>query len=313
MRLQDCGSLDLNCCLNACSDVFTLQVARREAAHPTADELAHRDEQGLYSASEPFWARVKSAALLTAPGSDRRVRGVQRRGNQYAACEQTRRRRPTEEEQRAAHKLPPELPPERLRMSNGLRQCYHLALCAAVAYEAMRPRGADVLKHPCRPQVLHMGVDVSGSFMSYWPGDSLGVRPRNDPAMVDALLERLDADGAAVFSVAPADDDEDGEVGNGSGEGAVPVKRLLPHLNWPCTLREAFAVRDSPLLSLHPVSVLTVMHLSLAGGGGHALNQSFSHPLYVPKRNVPLRVPELPVQTGFYAVFSELCVPSMTS
>ena len=55
-------------------DTSTMQVARREAAHPTADELAHRDEQGLYSASEPFWARVKSAALLTSPNSDRRVR-----------------------------------------------------------------------------------------------------------------------------------------------------------------------------------------------------------------------------------------------
>ena len=60
------------------SAMSTLQIARREAAHPTADELAARDEQGLYSASEPFWARVKSAALLTAPDSDRRVRGLQR-------------------------------------------------------------------------------------------------------------------------------------------------------------------------------------------------------------------------------------------
>ncbi len=65
-------------CPTARFAMLTLQVARREAAHPTSDELAHRDEQGLYSASEPFWARVKSAALLTAPNSDRRVRGVQR-------------------------------------------------------------------------------------------------------------------------------------------------------------------------------------------------------------------------------------------
>ena len=92
-----------------------------------------------------------------------------------------------------------------------------------------------------------MGVDVSGSFMSYWPGDSLGVRPRNDPAMVDTLLKRLEADGAAVFSVTPADDDEDAEAGGDGGEGAAPVKRLLPHLNWPCTLREAFTVRRPSL------------------------------------------------------------------
>ena len=226
--------------------MLTLQVAQREAAHPTADELAHRDEQGLYSASEPFWARVKTAALLTAPNSDRRVRRVQRRVNQHAACEQTRRRRPTEEEQCSAHKMPHTLPPERLRMCNGLRQCHYRNLCAAFAHEAMQPRGADVMEHSRRPQVLHMGVDVSGSFMSYWPGDSLGVRPRNDPAMVDGLLKRLDADGAAVFSVAPAGEDEDGEAGVEGGEGAsAPVKRLLPHLNWPCTLREGFTVRDA--------------------------------------------------------------------
>ena len=108
-----------------------------------------------------------------------------------------------------------------------------------------------------------MGVDVSGSFMSYWPGDSLGVRPRYDPSMVDALLKRLDADGAAVFSVAPADDDEDGEAGVDGGEGAsAPVKRLLPHLNWPCTLREAFTVRNPPLLC----SACTLHLCSLARG-----------------------------------------------
>ena len=111
-------------------------------------------------------------------------------------------------------------------------------------------------KHPWHPQVLHMGVDVSGSFMSYWPGDSLGVRPRNDPALVDALLKRLDADGTAVFSVAPADDDEDGEVGNEGGEGTAPVKRLLPHLNWPCTLSEAFTVRNLAVMRLHAASVV---------------------------------------------------------
>ena len=88
-----------------------------------------------------------------------------------------------------------------------------------------------------------MGVDVSGSFMSYWPGDSIAIRPRNDPAMVDVLLKRLEVDGAAVFSVATADDEEGGEGGGEGGEGAAAIKRLLPHLNWPCTLKEALTVR----------------------------------------------------------------------
>ena len=54
--------------------MYTVQVARRETSHPTVDELAARDEQGLYSASEPCWARVKTAQLLTSPSSERRVR-----------------------------------------------------------------------------------------------------------------------------------------------------------------------------------------------------------------------------------------------
>ena len=86
-------------------------------------------------------------------------------------------------------------------------------------------------------QVLHLSLNISGSFMSYWPGDSVGMSPRNDPAIVDALLTRLRADGAAVFSVAPVDDDD------GGPEAAAGVERLLPHLKWPCTLREALTVR----------------------------------------------------------------------
>ena len=88
--------------------------------------------------------------------------------------------------------------------------------------------------------MLHLSLNIGGSFMSYWPGDSIGVLPRNDPALVDALLSRLRADGAAVFSVAPADDDD------GGPDTAAGVERLLPHLKWPCTLREALSVRCCP-------------------------------------------------------------------
>jgi sulfite reductase alpha subunit-like flavoprotein len=90
------------------------------------------------------------------------------------------------------------------------------------------------------PQVLHLSLNIGGSFMSYWPGDSIGVSPRNDPALVDFLLTRLRADGAAVFSVAPADNDD------GGPDAAAGVERLLPHLKWPCTLREALSVRAPP-------------------------------------------------------------------
>ena len=42
-----------------------------------------------------------------------------------------------------------------------------------------------------------MEVDLSGSGMQYAPGDSLGVLPQNDPALVDTLLARLELDGEA--------------------------------------------------------------------------------------------------------------------
>ncbi len=48
---------------------------------------------------------------------------------------------------------------------------------------------------------------------------------------MEALLRRLGADGGAVLAVEEAHP-------AGSDQGG----RLLPHLNWPCTLRSAFRV-----------------------------------------------------------------------
>ena len=58
---------------------------------------------------------------------------------------------------------------------------------------------------------------------------------QNEGASVEALLRRLGADGGAVLAVEEAHP-------AGSSQGG----RLLPHLNWPCTLRSAFRV--GPLL-----------------------------------------------------------------
>lgn len=80
-------------------------------------------------------------------------------------------------------------------------------------------------------RVIHLEVDVSESGSQYTPGDSLGVLPENSPELVDALLERLAADGSRVFSVAGVDD-----VSADVGMGAA---RLLGHVGWPCSLREA--------------------------------------------------------------------------
>ncbi len=65
----------------------------------------------------------------------------------------------------------------------------------------------------------------------------LSRRVQNDEALVDALLERLGVDGAGVFSVAPA---AGGAAAGGRNEQG---SRLLEHLGWPCTLRNALLVR----------------------------------------------------------------------
>ena len=63
-------------------------------------------------------------------------------------------------------------------------------------------------------RVLHVEIDISGSGMHYKPGDSLGVVPANDPAVVDGILTALNVDGNRVFSVAPkAKDNNQGTGG----------------------------------------------------------------------------------------------------
>lgn len=90
--------------------------------------------------------------------------------------------------------------------------------------------------------MLHLELDISKSGIRYLPGDSLGVLPENDPALVGALLERLGLDGDAIFDVAPAEEEA------GAGDGAQQAQqaqhhteRLLPHLRAPCSVRHALA------------------------------------------------------------------------
>ena len=79
-------------------------------------------------------------------------------------------------------------------------------------------------------KVIHLEIDIKGSGMQYHPGDSIGVLPENSPDLVDKILSRLGVDPGAVFSVKSL------EESNGTTE-KVP----LSHLQWPCTLRTAFA------------------------------------------------------------------------
>eukprot|EP00850_Spirogloea_muscicola_P006810 SM000033S12331 [mRNA] locus=s33:236976:240911:+ [translate_table: standard] len=105
----------------------------------------------------------------------------------------------------------------------------------APAYSAAAPLQAPVpiacrLTAPWSDRaVVHLGIDVTGTGLSFRPGDSLGILPRNDPQLVAALLDRLSAPGDRLFRV-------EAERGN-SGEAA------LGHLHCPCTLREALRAR----------------------------------------------------------------------
>eukprot|EP00850_Spirogloea_muscicola_P010662 SM000063S20052 [mRNA] locus=s63:487201:491105:+ [translate_table: standard] len=105
----------------------------------------------------------------------------------------------------------------------------------ALAYSAAAPLQARVavarrLTAPWSDRaVVHLGIDVTSTGLSFRPGDSLGILPRNDPQLVAALLDRLGAPGDRLFRV-------EAERGNG-GEAA------LGHLHCPCTLGEALSSR----------------------------------------------------------------------
>ncbi|HZD54348.1 MAG TPA: assimilatory sulfite reductase (NADPH) flavoprotein subunit [Woeseiaceae bacterium] len=49
--------------------------------------------------------------------------------------------------------------------------------------------------------VRHIELDLEGSGISYLPGDSLGIVPKNPPQLVEALLEGVKLDGAAEVAV----------------------------------------------------------------------------------------------------------------
>ncbi|PPU09265.1 assimilatory sulfite reductase (NADPH) flavoprotein subunit [Xanthomonas arboricola] len=50
-------------------------------------------------------------------------------------------------------------------------------------------------------RVRHLEFSLEGSGLSYEPGDALGIRHRNPPALVDAVLETLRLDGRAAVTV----------------------------------------------------------------------------------------------------------------
>jgi hypothetical protein len=83
--------------------------------------------------------------------------------------------------------------------------------------------------------------------MQYAPGDSIGVLPQNDPALVAALLERLGLEGDAVFSVVPAGEGQAvaatgaAAAANGGAVHDSSREHLLPHLGAPCSVCAALS------------------------------------------------------------------------
>ena len=55
----------------------------------------------------------------------------------------------------------------------------------------------DLSGHGSAKEVRHVELSLDGSALAYEPGDSVGVLPQNDPAVVAELMAALDLDGAA--------------------------------------------------------------------------------------------------------------------
>ncbi|MCY7946232.1 assimilatory sulfite reductase (NADPH) flavoprotein subunit [Bacillus atrophaeus] len=75
------------------------------------------------------------------------------------------------------------------------------------AYSRTNPFRAEVLENinlngrGSNKETRHLELSLEGSGLTYEPGDSLGVYPENDPALVDMLLEEMNWDPEEVVTV----------------------------------------------------------------------------------------------------------------
>ena len=107
-------------------------------------------------------------------------------------------------------------------------------LASAAAFDKKNPFQADVIDNivltgrGSTKETRHIELSLSGSGLNYRPGDALGVVPRNDPALVAALLERL-----GLASEAPVPVKQDtislGEALAGTFEITAATPRFLDH------------------------------------------------------------------------------------
>lgn len=99
--------------------------------------------------------------------------------------------------------------------------------------------------------VMHLGVSTEGSDLQkiYCPGDSIGVLPSNDAALVSKLLKRLGVVEEKLFSVGPAASSQQDLAAMANND-----TKYLAHVPTPCTLRYAllycFDVTSPPRKSL---------------------------------------------------------------
>ncbi|DAZ96274.1 TPA: hypothetical protein N0F65_008307 [Lagenidium giganteum] len=80
-------------------------------------------------------------------------------------------------------------------------------------------------------KVLQMDIDIAGSHITYNPGDSIGIKCPNRTRDVDALLKRLQLDGAALFTAESVATKPKRATAAKSGGSRFPT---------PCSVRNAF-------------------------------------------------------------------------
>jgi sulfite reductase (NADPH) flavoprotein alpha-component len=107
-------------------------------------------------------------------------------------------------------------------------------VAAPRAFDKRRPFQAPVLENivltgrGSTKETRHIELSLEDSGMTYQPGDALGVVPRNDPALVAALLERLELSADAPVMVEQATTSL-GEALAGTFEITATTPRVLDH------------------------------------------------------------------------------------
>jgi sulfite reductase (NADPH) flavoprotein alpha-component len=102
------------------------------------------------------------------------------------------------------------------------------------AHDKRNPFAAPVLENlvltgrGSTKETRHLELSLEGSGLRYEPGDALGVVPRNDPALVEALLDRLDLPAAAPVTVR-GEPTTLGEALSGALEITPVTPRFLEH------------------------------------------------------------------------------------